>query len=337
MEDTYFHPDSKWEEPYTHNHNLTLYDLNRNPCPPQDPSLRKTVVPLKSLHSEFICPICLGYFKKTALVMECLHRFCDECIQKCLRLGCKKECPSCRIHIPSRRSLRHDPAFDLLLKHILGDVRVLEREEERQAALAKSRSKLVAVTRQRGMVHQAIMQNKAKGANKKGKKSPPVIAAPEVLPTILELTAMNEKAAAATATAKSEKKNKVEKLVAETTLDDMQPTTLVEVLLLRHSEEDKLDRLDKQLLTLSGKAPIHVLKKFLCQKLAYDGVVQQTTTTTTSSVDDHESASWKDIGILMNYMTAQWFALEDSMLLEEVRRLDPESSVLILHYRLSVQ
>jgi E3 ubiquitin-protein ligase RNF1/2 len=228
-DDKDYHPDSKWEEPYTDNHNLTLYDLNRNPCPVQNPNRRITVVPMKSLNSEFICPICLGYFHKTSLVMECLHRFCDECIQKCLRLGCKKECPSCRIHIPSRRSLRHDPAFDLLLKHILGDVRVLEREEERQAALAKSRSKLVAVTRQRGMVHQAIMQNKQKAQKKLASSSnknrasdvAAAAAADEQLPSIEQLTAMNEVAAAANA-AKAEEKKKVDKLVAETTLDGME-------------------------------------------------------------------------------------------------------------------
>ena len=61
--------------------------------------------PLRPLSLEFTCPICLRLMRHTMLVMECLHRFCSECIQKCLRVG-KKECPSCRIHIPSRRSLR---------------------------------------------------------------------------------------------------------------------------------------------------------------------------------------------------------------------------------------
>ena len=155
-----FHPASQWEEPYTDHHMLTLYDLNRNPRPFKNPNRRLTVS-CKNLNSEFICPVCLGYMRKASLVMECLHRFCGECIQKCLRLG-KKECPSCRIHIPSRRSLRHDPEFDMLRQHILGDVRVLEEEEERQAQLAKSRNKLFSMTRKRGMVHQqaAMQQNK---------------------------------------------------------------------------------------------------------------------------------------------------------------------------------
>ena len=48
---------------------------------------------------------------------QCLHRFCSECIQKCLRVG-RKECPSCRIHVPSRRSLRYDTNFDAVISKI---------------------------------------------------------------------------------------------------------------------------------------------------------------------------------------------------------------------------
>jgi len=160
-----FHSASKWEEPWIESHPmLTLYDLNRNPRPVKDPTIRMTL-PTKNLHSEFICPICMGYIRNASLVMECLHRFCDECIQKCLRFG-KKECPSCRIHIPSRRSLRHDEEFDLILLHIMGDVRVLEQEEERQAKLARTQNMLLSETRKRGMMHQqeATQQKKVCGS-----------------------------------------------------------------------------------------------------------------------------------------------------------------------------
>ena len=63
--------------------------------------------------------------------MECLHRFCSSCIEKCIRVG-KKECPSCRIHIPSRRSLRPDPKFDTLVETIYGNVTQREEVEELQ-------------------------------------------------------------------------------------------------------------------------------------------------------------------------------------------------------------
>jgi E3 ubiquitin-protein ligase RNF1/2 len=149
-----FHPASQWEEPYDAeaHRTLTLYDLCRYPRPVKSPDTRLTVS-TKNLISEFMCPICLGYIRKASVVTACLHRFCDECIQKCLRFG-KKECPSCRIHIPTRRSLRRDEDFDLLLQHILGDVTVLEQAEEREAELAKSQSICFSATRKQGMLHQ---------------------------------------------------------------------------------------------------------------------------------------------------------------------------------------
>lgn len=64
----------------------------------------------QTLDPDFQCPVCLGYLKTTRIVKECLHRFCNECIEKCLRSG-MKQCPQCRIYIPSRRSLRYDLLF----------------------------------------------------------------------------------------------------------------------------------------------------------------------------------------------------------------------------------
>ena len=89
--------------------------------------------------------------------MECLHRFCHECIQKCLRVG-KKECPSCRIHIPSRRSLRPDPEFDALIRNILGDLDVLNQQEEEQAQKARDLHKAFRAKRKRGMSPTAQQQ-----------------------------------------------------------------------------------------------------------------------------------------------------------------------------------
>merc|ERR1712127_258666 len=112
-------PISEWEEPIEVP-SLTLFDMHRRPRKVKTDASIRIGLPLKVLMSEFQCPICLGYMKKTAIVMECLHRFCGECIQKYLRLG-KKECPSCRIHIPTRRSLRPDPTFDSIIECIYGN------------------------------------------------------------------------------------------------------------------------------------------------------------------------------------------------------------------------
>jgi len=42
---------------------------------------------LPDIRKEMQCPICLGIIRKTRTVMECLHRFCRECIDKSMRLG----------------------------------------------------------------------------------------------------------------------------------------------------------------------------------------------------------------------------------------------------------
>jgi hypothetical protein len=66
------------------------------------------------LNDDLSCPICLGVIRKAVTTIECLHRFCTECIEKSLRLG-QKECPTCRERCPSRRFLRPDPNFDALI------------------------------------------------------------------------------------------------------------------------------------------------------------------------------------------------------------------------------
>ncbi|CAK9161218.1 unnamed protein product [Ilex paraguariensis] len=68
-----------------------------------------------------------GIIKKTRTVMECMHRFCRECIDKAMRLG-NNECPACRTHCASRRSLRDDPNFDTLIECLYPDIEKYEEE-----------------------------------------------------------------------------------------------------------------------------------------------------------------------------------------------------------------
>jgi len=56
------------------------------------------------------------------VVMECLHRFCGDCIEKYLRVGSNPACPSCRVRIPTRRSLRADVNFDAIVSTIYPDL-----------------------------------------------------------------------------------------------------------------------------------------------------------------------------------------------------------------------
>ncbi|XWS39442.1 hypothetical protein CRYUN_Cryun18bG0054500 [Craigia yunnanensis] len=60
--------------------------------------------------------------------MECLHRFCRECIDRSMRLG-NNECPACRTHCASRRSLRDDPNYDALISAFYPDIDKYEEEE----------------------------------------------------------------------------------------------------------------------------------------------------------------------------------------------------------------
>lgn len=71
--------------------------------------------------------------------MKCVHRFCKDCIKKCLRVA-KNECPSCRIHIPSQRFLRPDEAFDCLIRQFVPNVESFENQENKR--IAKMNEKL---------------------------------------------------------------------------------------------------------------------------------------------------------------------------------------------------
>ncbi|XP_012438175.1 putative E3 ubiquitin-protein ligase RING1a isoform X1 [Gossypium raimondii] len=86
------------------------------------------LVELPEIRKDVQCPICLGIIKKTRTVMECLHRFCRECIDKSMRLG-NNECPACRTHCASRRSLRDDPNYDALIAALYPDIDKYEEEE----------------------------------------------------------------------------------------------------------------------------------------------------------------------------------------------------------------
>ncbi|KAL2483335.1 putative E3 ubiquitin-protein ligase [Forsythia ovata] len=83
---------------------------------------------LSELRDNVQCPICLGIIKRTRTVMGCLHRFCRECIDKSIRLG-NNECPACRMHCASRRSMRNDLGFDALISSVYTDVEKYEEEE----------------------------------------------------------------------------------------------------------------------------------------------------------------------------------------------------------------
>ena len=71
-------------------------------------------VDVQALLPQLRCPICLCFLNDTYTVMECLHRFCKECIHRVLRLDKKTlhKCPSCNLPMGHRRTLRKDVFYD---------------------------------------------------------------------------------------------------------------------------------------------------------------------------------------------------------------------------------
>ncbi|KAF3780064.1 putative E3 ubiquitin-protein ligase [Nymphaea thermarum] len=126
------------------------------------------LVKLSDIRKEVQCPICLGIIRKTRTVMECLHRFCRECIDKSMRLG-NNECPACRTHCASRRSLRDDPNYDALIAAIYPDID--KYEEEIQASIAQTlrrQSEALARRRNTAKATAAAFARKAHGNYRSG-------------------------------------------------------------------------------------------------------------------------------------------------------------------------
>ncbi|CAH8358551.1 unnamed protein product [Eruca vesicaria subsp. sativa] len=90
-------------------------------------------VELKDIRKHVKCPICLGVIRKTRTVMGCLHRFCQECIDKSMRQGYslhqKNAFPACRKHCASRRSTRPDPLFDAFIAATFGSIDSYEEQD----------------------------------------------------------------------------------------------------------------------------------------------------------------------------------------------------------------
>jgi len=236
-----YNPISEWQEPIDIPF-LTLFDMHRKPrkmISEKDSEIR---LPLKILSSEFHCPVCLGYMKKTSIVMECLHRFCGECIQKCLRLG-KKECPSCRIHIPSRRSLRPDPNFDNIIQNIYGDIEALEDFEEKKIEnlnKAKNMNNAYSESRKRGIMQQAIHRRK-----KTSSSFPSTIISPSANNPVDRSTSLSEA---------------VEEAIAPS----------IDFVLRRHPQETLVDCLNREYIRTSSSITIKHIKTFLSRKLEYE-------------------------------------------------------------------
>ncbi|KAH9617003.1 hypothetical protein KSS87_010355 [Heliosperma pusillum] len=148
--------------------NHTAHDLDLSSdveVEQQSPPSEFLCVDLLAIRKEVQCPICLGIIKKTRTVMECLHRFCRVCIDKSMRMG-NNECPACRTHCASRRSLRDDPRFDELIAALYPDIKKFEEEELAFYEEDESRNKQI----QDSITHVIAKQTEALGKKRSGNK-----------------------------------------------------------------------------------------------------------------------------------------------------------------------
>jgi E3 ubiquitin-protein ligase RNF1/2 len=235
-----FNPFSRYEEgaiaPY-----LTLYDIERKP---RDTTNKMCKQPLNNLNTMFHCPVCLGYMKKTFIVMECLHRFCGECIQKCLRLG-KKECPSCRVHIPSRRSLRPDLNYDAIVKKMFGDIEALENSEDKEIESWNKRNNMNnAYTERRTREISKQAKNRKKAVKQQPLRQSPIESLPVPVDRGVGLISGG--------------------------IRNLTESNLIDFVLRIHPQEKGIQRLHRECIRTSGDITIEHLKRFLGRKLAYE-------------------------------------------------------------------
>ena len=103
-----------------------------------------------SIDRDLTCPVCLGIIRN-ATATECLHRFCADCIETSIRLG-KKECPTCRAVVATRRALRRDDNFDNLVRQLYPEE---QDEEEEMVDLSELRFQPLLPASLQGMYERA--------------------------------------------------------------------------------------------------------------------------------------------------------------------------------------
>ena len=250
-----FHPGSQWQEPKPGplESELTLYEKHRKPRPAPSGSFK---CPLQGLQQEFRCVICLDYIRNARIVRECLHRFCENCIEKSLvQVGLRKECPICRVHIPSRRSLAPDPDFDKLIRYIVRDNPSVEDGREEEAPLNP-------VSTQASRILQRAIRKRLSRNTDDDSEDCTSSSNSDVDEDGEDDEEEEETKTDTTATQRFGLQENT--LVAAA---PKAPPALIKVVLMRaRKERTILDDLELPFLTISDDAPVSVLEQFLRQK-----------------------------------------------------------------------
>ncbi|POM66530.1 MRNA polyadenylation-related protein [Phytophthora palmivora] len=251
----------------------TLFDIYRQPrAPITDPNATKTLS-VRQLNADLTCPICLSILKETMVVMECLHRFCGECISTAIRQS-NRECPSCRIHIPSKRSLRPDTNFDALISKIHPNLAEFEAHEEQiieQFNRSRHFHNAYTESTRKGVLSQAASRRhgrkKTEGtvsASSSRPSSPSNGASPPVGEKRSSPDEGSPPSAAASEDEAARKKPK-------TATSKAPVTDRVNFRVLLHEEEQSdAPKLERTLFTTSAKLKIRHLKKHLAALLKLD-------------------------------------------------------------------
>lgn len=247
-EKTEFHPGSNWEEscPTELDSELTLYEKDRKPRPAPTGRFQCHV---HGLRQEFRCVICLDYIANARLVRECLHRFCEGCIEKVLS-QVRKECPICRTHIPSRRSLAPDPDFDKLIRYLITkNLLVAQTATEAHDTLSQTRASRI--------LQRAIRNRISTNKHNKNKK-------------IDDSSNMHDEVHKVYDTKPSARSRIDDSNKHINNASPQIPPSLMKIVLLRaHGERTILVDLHLPFLTISDDAPIFVLHQFLWQKYGF--------------------------------------------------------------------
>jgi hypothetical protein len=238
------HATSKWQEP-TRDDELTLWEVQRKPRKLTDKN-RRIRCALTTLNEDFRCVICLGYLKNTTLVMACLHRFCGECIHKCIRFG-MKDCPSCRKAIPSRRSLKRDENFDMIVQKLVGSATEQQLDDD-DVKGKQDANKMVHLQRAIQKKKHLVERQKQRSAELNRQQ---------------RSAELNKQQSSSSSSAP-----KAPLAAGMLPVKNIQPSPLLELELRRHPREDRVDRLERSFLTLRADAKVSLLKTFLSQKLS---------------------------------------------------------------------
>ena len=99
-------------------------------------------VPYEPLNEAFTCPICQDLFNNPVATVDCMHRFCEECLT--YSLSTKRECPVCRTPCPSRRSVRQDSALNNLINKLYPDRAAFEAHKAQQRSISQEQVEMRA-------------------------------------------------------------------------------------------------------------------------------------------------------------------------------------------------